>query len=100
EELIATKPIELDQDFLEKAGENGGIVLAIDGVQPGDIIEFRRGRYSVVGMHCYGKQAVIRNGEKKMDVSVKKVRLVRYGKGLRFQSRFLLTGGVSSGGIR
>lgn len=34
EELIATRPIELDQDFLEKAGENGGIVLAIDGVQP------------------------------------------------------------------
>ena len=43
-----------------------------------------------------------RNGKKKMDVSMKKVRLVRYGKGLQFQSRFLpiLTGGVSSGGIR
>ena len=72
------------------------------GLQPGDIIEFRRGRYSVVGMHCYGKQAVIRNGEKKMDVSIKKVRLVRYGKGLQFQSQFIpaLMDRGSSGGIR
>ena len=71
-------------------------------LQPGDMVEFRKDRYSVVGMHCYGKQAVIRNGEKKMDVSMKKVRLVRYGKSLQFQSRFIptLTGGVSSGGIR
>ena len=37
-----------------------------------------------------------------MDISMKKVRLVRYGKGLQFQSRFIptLTGVVSSGGIR
>lgn len=32
EKLIATRPIELDPGFLEKAGENGGIVLAIDAV--------------------------------------------------------------------
>ncbi len=71
-------------------------------LQPGDVVEFQEGRYSVVGMHCYGKQAVIRNGEKKMDVNIKKVRMVRYGKGLQFQSRFIpaLTDGVSSGGIR
>ena len=71
-------------------------------LQPGDVVEFQKGWYSVVGMHCYGKQAVIRNGEKKMDVSMKKVRLVRYGKGLQFQSRFIptLTDGVSSGGVR
>ena len=49
-----------------------------------------------------GDCKIVRNGEKKMDVSMKKVRLVRYGKGLQFQSRFIptLTDGVSSGGIR
>ena len=32
---------------------------------------------------------VMEKGEKKMDVSMKKVRLVRHGKGLQFQSQFL-----------
>ena len=69
-------------------------------LQPGDVVEFQEGRYSVVGMHSYGKRAVIRNGEKKMDVSMKKVRMVRYGKGLQFQPRSLrtLADGVSSAG--
>ena len=71
-------------------------------LQPEDMVEFQKQRYSVVGMHSYGKQIVIRNGEKKIDVNVKKVRLVRYGNGLRFKSRFLPIpmDGVSSGGIR
>ena len=71
-------------------------------LQPGDVVEFQEGRYSVVGMHSYGKRAVIRNGEMKMDVSMKKARMVRYGKGLQFQSRFIpaLTDGVSSGRFR
>ena len=57
-------------------------------------------RAPVINMHSYGKRAVIRNGEKKMDVSMKRARLVRYGKGLQFQSRFIpaLTDGISSGG--
>ncbi|MCL4358609.1 MAG: hypothetical protein M1463_00105 [Candidatus Thermoplasmatota archaeon] len=66
-------------------------------LQPGNIIELQKGRYSVIGMHCYGKQVIIRNGEKKVDVSMKKARMVRYGKGLQFQSRFLsIPVGVSS----
>jgi hypothetical protein len=53
-------------------------------------------------MHSYGKQVIIKKGKKKMDVSMKKVRLVRYGKGLQFQSQFppTLSDGVSLGGIR
>ena len=64
------------------------------------MVEFQKQRYSVAGMHSYGKRAVIRNGEKKMDVSMKKVRLVRYGKGLRFKSPLTLKGGVSLEGVR
>ena len=71
-------------------------------LQPGDTVEFQEGKYSVVGMHSYGKQVIIKKGKKKMDVSMKKVRLVRYGKGLQFQSQFppTLSDGVSLGGIR
>ncbi|MHB8395874.1 MAG: transposase [Thermoplasmataceae archaeon] len=34
EELIAIRPVEFDPDFYDAVMENGGIVLAIDGVQP------------------------------------------------------------------
>ena len=34
EEIIAIRPVEFDPDFLDNAVRNGGIVLAIDGVQP------------------------------------------------------------------
>lgn len=34
EELIATRDANLDQDFIESARKNGGIVMAIDGVRP------------------------------------------------------------------
>ena len=37
----------------------------------------------VVGVHNYGKSIVIKGGEKKMDINTKKVKLVKYGKGLR-----------------
>jgi hypothetical protein len=46
-------------------------------------------RYGVVGVHSYGNYVIIRNGEKKMDVNIKKVKLVKYGKGLRFTTQFL-----------
>ena len=35
----------------------------------------------VVGVHSYGNDVIIRNGEKKMEISTKKVKLARYGKG-------------------
>ena len=46
-------------------------------------------RFSVVGVHNYGKSIVIKGGEKKMDINTKKVKLVKYGKGLRFTAQFL-----------
>ena len=58
-------------------------------LQPGDVVEFGESRYGVVGVHSYGNYVVIRNGEKKMDVNIKKVKLVKYGKGLRFTTQFL-----------
>ena len=41
----------------------------------------------VVGIN--GKSIVIKGGEKKMDINTKKVKLVKYGKGLRFTAQFL-----------
>ena len=49
-----------------------------------------------------GKSIVIKGGEKKMDISTKKVKIVKYGKGLRFTTQSLLTlpHGVSLEGLR
>ncbi len=72
------------------------------GFQPGDIVVYDHDRFSVVGVHSYGNYVIIRNGEKKMDISTKKVKLARYGKGLRFSAQFLptLPHGVSRGAVR
>ena len=70
--------------------------------QPGDMVLHDHGRFSVVGMHNYGKSIVIKGGGKKMDINTKKVKLARYGKGLRFSAQFLptLPHGVSLGEVR
>ena len=69
--------------------------------QPGDIVVYDHERFSVVGMHNYGKSIVIKGGGKKMDINTKKVKLARYGKGLQFAPQFLptLSDGVSLGGV-
>ncbi len=69
-------------------------------LQPGDVVEFGESRYGVVGVHSYGNYVIIRNGEKKMDVNVKKVKLVRYCKSIQFGAPIppTLTHGVSLGG--
>ena len=71
-------------------------------LQPGDVVEFVESRYGAVGVHSYGNYVIIRNGEKKMNISTKKVKLARYGKGLRFSAQFLhtLPHGVSLGAVR
>ena len=63
-------------------------------------MEFGESRYGVVGVHSYGNYVIIRNGEKKMDVNVKKVKLVRYCKSIQFGAPIppTLTHGVSLGG--
>jgi len=70
--------------------------------QPGDMVLHDHERFSVVGMHNYGKSIVIKGGEKKMDINTKKVKLVKYGKGLQFAPQFLptLSDGVSLGEVR
>ncbi|MHB1470694.1 MAG: RNA-guided endonuclease IscB [Thermoplasmataceae archaeon] len=57
--------------------------------QPGDMVLHDHERFSVVGVHNYGKSIVIKGGEKKMDINTKKVKLVKHGKGLRFTAQFL-----------
>ena len=59
--------------------------------QPGDMV-----------VHNYGKPIVIKGGKKNMDISANKVKLVSYGKGLRFTAQFslTLTHGISFGGVR
>ncbi|MHB1709169.1 MAG: RNA-guided endonuclease IscB [Thermoplasmataceae archaeon] len=71
-------------------------------LQPGDMVKYGKYRYGVVGIHSYGKYVIIRDGEKKIDVNVKKVKLVRYGKCIQFEPQFrpTLTHGVSLGGVR
>ncbi len=57
--------------------------------QPGDVTEFGKRRYSVVGIHSYGKSIILKGEEKKMDVCTKKVKLVKYGRGMQFATQFL-----------
>lgn len=57
--------------------------------QPGDVVEFEQRRYCVVGIHSYGKLIIVKREERKIDISTKKVKLVKYGKGMQFSSQFL-----------
>ena len=50
----------------------------------------RRDTYTS-GNASHGKSIIIKGGEKKMDISIKKVKLVKYGKGLRFTTQFVST---------
>ncbi|EQB71785.1 MAG: hypothetical protein AMDU4_FER2C00173G0010 [Ferroplasma sp. Type II] len=56
-------------------------------------------KFSVVGIHNYGKSILTKGGEKEMGISAKKVKLVKYGRGLRFATQVLPTflHGVSPG---
>ncbi|MDA8143656.1 MAG: hypothetical protein M0T81_06700, partial [Thermoplasmatales archaeon] len=70
--------------------------------QPGDVVAFNHSRFSVVGVHNYGKYVIIRKGDQKTDANVKKVKLVKYGRGIQFAPQFLptLAHGVSLGIVR
>ena len=58
-------------------------------LQPGDAVHFQDEEWNVVGMHSLGKSVIIKKEGKKMNVNVKKVKLRRYGKGLKFNIQFL-----------
>jgi N6-L-threonylcarbamoyladenine synthase len=85
---------------LNRKGFKSSIRRKRHELQPGDIVKFQKGRCHVAGIHSYGKYVIIRNGEKKMDVNIKKVKIIKYGKGLRFAFQYLpmLKQGVSMGG--
>ena len=50
----------------------------------------------------YGKSTIIKGGEENMDISMKKVKLVKYGEGLMFTTQFFSTlpQGVFLEGVR
>ncbi len=59
------------------------------GFQPGDTVLFQKREWNVLGTHSYGKSVIIKKGEKRMDANVRRVKLRRYGKGLKFNIQFL-----------
>ena len=71
-------------------------------MQPGDVVLFQKDGWNVVGMQNIGKYVVVKKEEKKIVLSVRKVQLRKYGKGLKFNLQFLsaLANGVSLEAIR
>ncbi|WP_287586706.1 RNA-guided endonuclease IscB, partial [Candidatus Borrarchaeum sp.] len=54
-------------------------------LQPYDLVNFEGRTYRVKGTHCLGKRVILKNvNGKDKSVSIKKVELVKYGKGLLF----------------
>jgi hypothetical protein len=56
-------------------------------LQPSDIVRYNNKEYVSKGCHSKGASIVIANEREKLDVSIKKVELVCYGKGLQFLPR-------------
>jgi len=54
-------------------------------LQPYDLVEYNNRTYIVKGVHCYGSRVILKNvNGKDQSVSIKKVELISYGKGLFF----------------
>jgi len=54
-------------------------------LQPYDLVKYNNRIYRVKGVHCYGTRVVLENPKgKNPSVAIKKVKLVKYGKGLLF----------------
>jgi len=54
-------------------------------LQPYDLVKYNNRTYRVKGVRCYGKRVVLENPKgKNPSVAIKKVELVKYGKGLLF----------------
>ncbi|WP_287584092.1 RNA-guided endonuclease IscB [Candidatus Borrarchaeum sp.] len=52
---------------------------------PYDLVKYNNSTYRVKGVHCYGKRVLLDNPKgKNHSVTIKKVELVKYGKGLLF----------------
>ncbi len=54
-------------------------------LQPYDLVKYNNRIYRVKGVHCYGKRVMLENPKgKNLSVAIKKVELIKYGKGLLF----------------
>ncbi|GBE55301.1 hypothetical protein BMS3Bbin15_01474 [archaeon BMS3Bbin15] len=54
-------------------------------LQPNDLVRYLKSIFRVKGVHCYGKYVIIKDKiGKTFDINVKKVELVKYGKGIQF----------------
>ena len=54
-------------------------------LQPYDLVKYNNRMYKVKGVHCYGKRVILENPKgKNPSVVIKKVELIKYGKGLLF----------------
>jgi hypothetical protein len=62
---------------------------------------YRRNTYTPADAP-HGNSIIIKGVEKKLDISIKKVKIIKHGKGLRFSAQFLptLSHGVFLGGVR
>jgi hypothetical protein len=50
-------------------------------LQPYDVVDYNGDDYLVKGVHCRGTYIVISNSIEKLDINIKKVKLICYGKG-------------------
>jgi len=54
-------------------------------LQPYDLVKYNNRTYRVKGVHCLGKRVILKNvNGKDKSVAIKKVELIKYGKGLLF----------------
>ena len=54
-------------------------------LQPYDLVKYNNRMHRVKGVHCYGKRVILENPKgKNPSVAIKKVELIKYGKGLLF----------------
>ncbi|GBE55506.1 CRISPR-associated endonuclease Cas9 [archaeon BMS3Bbin15] len=54
-------------------------------LQPNDLVKYIKSLYKVKGVHSYGKYAIVVDKISKLfDINIKKIELVKYGKGIQF----------------
>jgi len=67
---------------LNRKGFKPAIRIERYKLQPNDIVKYNNKLHKVKGVHCKGRCVLLRN---KKSVSIKKIELISYGKGMRYQ---------------
>ena len=52
-------------------------------LQPKSLVKFGKKVLEVIGVHCYGKSVILRD-KKKIDINIKKIKLIKYNEGLNY----------------